>query len=151
LRSVDIDEEVQLDWLYNACLWGSMHARPVLRQKSLSCYEDACKQFHQRGGYNQYFYDGQPPAHIRSKEFLDGLKLSACGQPNAGHLFALLQSAVIYGDTALAKYILETEKVDLNLCNQYGESLLVLCCKGGHMDLLHVSPNIVSVACRFIS
>ncbi|KIM82919.1 hypothetical protein PILCRDRAFT_88233 [Piloderma croceum F 1598] len=136
-QAVDIDEETQLDWLYNACLWGSVYAGPVLQQKSPSDYENVCKEFHMRGGYNQYFYGNEWPSHINSKEFLEGLQ-SKTYQPDAGHMADLLQSAAIYGDAALAQFILESGEVDVNLCNQYGESLLVLCCKGGHTDLLHV-------------
>jgi len=140
-REVGIDEDTQLDWLYNACLWGSVHAAPVLRRKNPSVYGDARKEFHARGGYNQYFYNNQSPSHINSDEFLWGLQSKAY-QPDAEHMADLLQSAAIYGDAALAKFILESGEVDSNLCNRYGESLLVLCCKGGHMDMLCVSPMI---------
>ena len=139
-RAVDVDEETQLDWLYNACLWGSVYAAPVLRQKCPSDYEAARQEFHTRGGYNQYFYNPQAPAHIKSEEFLGSLKSKAY-QPDTEHMAALLQSAAIYGDITLAQYILKSGNVDLNLCSRFGESLLVLCCKGGHMDLLHVSFN----------
>lgn len=140
-REVDIDEDTQLDWLYNACLWGSVHAAPILWRKSPRVYEDARKEFHARGGYNQYLYNNQSPPHIKSEEFL-GVLQSKVYQPDAEHMANLLQSAVIYGDAALARFIVESGKVDVNLCNRYGESLLVLCCKGGHIDLLHVSPLI---------
>jgi TPR repeat protein len=138
LRPLDVDEETQLDWLYNACIWGSVHATPILQRKSRLDYEAARKGFHDRGGYNQYFYDDQPPAHIGSSQFLEMLKLRA-HQPSAKDMAALLQSAAIYGDTQLAQCILNIGNVDLNMCNQYGESLLVLCSKGGHIDLLRVS------------
>lgn len=143
-RVIDVDRETQLDWLYNACLCGSVHAAPVLRQNSPSDYEAARKQFHVRGGYNQYFYSDQPPAHTGSEEFLGSLK-SKIYQPDTKQMAALLQSAAIYGDTALGQYILKNGQVDLNLCNQYGESLLVLCAKGGHIDLLRVSLNNISI------
>ena len=141
-QMVDVDEETQLDWLYNACLWGSIHAAPVLRLKSPSDYEAARQEFHARGGYNQYFYNNQSPEHIRSEEFIGKLK-SKVYLPDDDHMEALFQSAAIYGDTALALFILESGKLDLNVCNRHGESLLTLCCKGGHMDLLRVSFEIL--------
>ena len=47
-REVEIDEETQLDWLYNACLWKQITRTPVLRRKNLTVYEDARKEFHAR-------------------------------------------------------------------------------------------------------
>ena len=41
----------------------------------------------------------------------------------------------------LAQFILESGEVDSNLCNRYGESLLVLCCKGGAYGYVSRKPD----------
>ena len=63
-RKIDVDEETQLDWLYDATVWGSAYAGQSLQFKSPLVYDSARQMFHRRGGYNQYFYDsGTAAAH----------------------------------------------------------------------------------------
>lgn len=136
-RKIDVDEETQLDWLYDATVWGSAYAGQSLHLKSSLVYDSARKMFHRRGGYNQYFYDWEPPPHIRSKQFISSLAASGISmEPH--HLNALLQSTAIYGDVALAKHLVQDQRIDVNLVTRFGESLLLLCCKGGHIDVLEV-------------
>ena len=45
-RKADIDEETQLDWPYDATLWGSESAGQVLRRKSETDYSQARQEFH---------------------------------------------------------------------------------------------------------
>ena len=139
LRTMDVDEETQLDWLYDACIWGSGFASHVLKGKNPSVYRSARQMFHQRGGFNQYFYDCEPPAHIGSKQFISALAAHGI-ETEPEHLNALLKSATIYGDVALAQQLVQHEKIDLALTTAFGESLLLLCCKGGHIDVLQVLP-----------
>jgi len=58
-------------------------------------------------------------------------------------MYSLLQSAAIYGGRALAKYLLEHKGADPNFRNQFGESLLLLCSKGGHLDVLEVFRDVI--------
>jgi len=55
-----------------------------------------------------------------------------------GNLNSLLQSAVIYGDISLSTYLLEAAETDINATNEFGETLLLQCCKGRHLELLRV-------------
>ena len=140
-KECPVDAELQLDWLYDAAVWGSTFANEVLQLKSPSDCIAARKMFHHRGGYNQYFYGSQPPAHIHSEDFIQSLPASGFNNDDE-HVNALLQSAAIYGDISLAAHLLYKANANPNLTNQFGESLLLFCCKGGHIDLLEVSRKL---------
>jgi hypothetical protein len=136
-KDCPVDVESQLDWLYDATVWGSTIASDVLQIKSPSDYLSARKIFHQRGGYNQYFYGSQAPAHIHPEDLVRSLPANELDHYKA-HINALLQSAAIYGDISLAAHLLHNLKADPDVMNEFGESLLLLCCKGGHIDILKV-------------
>jgi len=44
--------------------------------------------------------------------------------------------AAIYGDAVLMKHLIQDLGVNASFTNCWGESLLVLCCKGGRLDVL---------------
>lgn len=134
-RDVGVDDDIQLDWLYDATCWGSSYAGDMLRRKSTSDYMAARKCFHRRGGYNQYFYGSEVPAHIGSEEYVSAIHALHL---DLDHKMNLLQSAAIYGQVSLAKVLLQDKSIDINMANEAGETLLFLCCKGGHIDLLEV-------------
>lgn len=136
-RPVPIPLETQLDWLYEATSWGSFYAGCSLQRLSQIEYESARTAFHRQGGYNQYFFGGDPPAHIGSVDFRHSLSYMNIGQ-GTETVNQLLHSAVIYGDDLLTAHLLQEYSPDPNLSNQYGESLLVLACKGGHIKVLKV-------------
>ena len=147
-REVAIDLEKQLDWLYEASVWGSFYADASLRRIDLSEYRLARRQFHAQGGYNQYFHPRNRPYHIGSAEFKHSMS-ETNWKPEGEALSALLQSAVIYGDAPLTRELLNRYRMDPNQINRHGETLLILCCKGGHLDVLkvlrlalfHLGPN----------
>lgn len=136
-REIGVHEEVGLNWLFEATLWGSTCAGKVLQRKSLDDYLAAREEFHDRGGYNQYFYDTQPPEYIGSEGYLSTIGQLLNGDSKQ-HMYSLLESAVIYGDGALAKYLLQQKGADPSFRNQLGESLLLLCSKGGHLNVLEI-------------
>ena len=72
--------------------------------------------------------------HIDSKAFISSIKSLETEDKTA-----LMVSAAVYGDVALAHFLLQDHTVDVNLVNHSGETPLLLCCKGGHIDLLRVS------------
>lgn len=136
-RPVPVSLETQLDWLYEATSWGSFYAGYSLQRLSQVEYESARTAFHKKGGYNQYFFGGDPPTHIGSAEFRHSLSsVTVCN--DTGTINQLLQSAVIYGDDLLTAQLLLEFSPDPNLTNHFGESLLVLACKGGHIKVLKV-------------
>jgi len=47
--------------------------------------------------------------------------------------------AAIYGDAVLMKHLIQDLGVNASFTNCWGESLLVLCCKGGRLDVLKVA------------
>ena len=136
-RRVALDIEKQLDWLYEASVWGSFYADASLRRIDVNEYRLARQQFHAQGGYNQYFHPRDRPSHIGSAEFKQSMSKSSW-KPDSEVLSALLQSAVIYGDAPLARELLNRYRMNPNQISHYGETLLVLCCKGGHLDVLKV-------------
>lgn len=140
-RSVPVPIETQLDWLYEATSWGSFYAGNSLRRLSQIDHESARTAFHRKGGYNQYFYGGDPPTHIGSAEFRHSLSRMTVSN-EIETVNQLLQSAVIYGDELLTAHLLQQYSQDPNLTNQFGESLLVLACKGGHINVLKVDFSI---------
>jgi hypothetical protein len=132
-----IDEEKQMDWLFEAVTWGSFFAGGSLRRLDVQEYQLARQLFHNYGGYNQFFYSRNRPPYIDSEDFrnsISSLNLDA----DIANASALLEAAAIYGDAPLAQRLLEVPGVDPNFTNEYGESLVVLCCKGGHLDVLKV-------------
>jgi len=149
-QTIAEDDETQLDWLYDASIWGSVYAAQVLQHKNRAEHEGARQMFHRRGGYNQYFYDNDPPAHIESRPYLVSLMTSRV-DVEFQHLKALLQSAAIYGDAALAQHLLRDRGMDPNLTTDCGESLLLLCCKGGHVNVLYVCIPSFSLTCADLS
>ena len=136
-RPVPVPLETQLDWLYEATSWGSFYAGHSLHRLSQIEFESARSAFHRKGGYNQYFFDGDTPAHIGSVEFRNSLSYLNIGK-DTEIVNQLLQSAVIFGDDLLTAHLLQEYSPDPDLSNQYGESLLVLACKGGNIKVLKV-------------
>lgn len=131
-RPLDIDEDLQLDWLYEAVAWGSWTAEKTLRTIDADLYIQARQDFHSRGGFNQYFYPNQPPACIGSGKPIEG----------RDDVDDLLLNAAIYGDKELAEACIQAGG-DPNACNEFGESLLVLCCKGGHLGVLEACLSLL--------
>ena len=133
-----VDLDTQLDWLCRAASWGSFYAGTSLKQINRDEYRLARADFHKKGGYNQFFYsrDENGLAHINSKA--SRTISPEIDQQNDLNTAPLLLSSVIYGDTALLQRLIREEQVDINSVNAYGESLLTLCCKGGHIDTLNV-------------
>lgn len=136
-RPVPVPLETQLDWLYEATSWGSFYAGDSLQRLSQTEYESARAAFHKKGGYNQYFFSGDPPAHIGSAEFRHSMSYLTVSK-DTETVSLLLRSAAIYGDDLLTAHLLQEYSPDPNLSNQFGESLLVLACKGGHIKVLKV-------------
>jgi hypothetical protein len=128
-----VDHEQQLDWLYEAVAWGSWTAAHTLQLMDKDLYKQARLDFHARGGYNQYFYPGQPPQYIGLNDFIKSLGSKANENEDISEL---LQAAAIYGDQRLIETLINKFGGDLNACNEFGESLVVLCCKSGHLDIL---------------
>ncbi len=128
-RQSELDSEEAIDWLFEAVACGSFAAAKSLGKLDPVAFRDARREFHKAGGYNQFFYSKDPPAFINSDEFVQALDAS-------GDLSVLAQAAAIYGDSALLEHLIHSHGVDVNLTNQYGESLLVLACKAGHLDVL---------------
>jgi len=141
---VPVDRETQIDWLFEAVTWGSFFAGKSLQEMSEDDYQEARKIFHHYGGYNQYFYSRQRPTHIGSEEFADSISTLSLNT-SVLKTHALLESAVVYGDINLTKELLKIPDIDPNCTNDSGESLVVLCCKGGHLEILKVrlkSPDL---------
>lgn len=137
-KQLPISKDMQIDWLFEAAAWGSYAASTCLRRIERGEYLEARVQFHRSGGYNQYFYHRDPPEYIMSTDFPSSLVLDHY-RDRAEDLNALAESAAIYGDARLMKHLLQKLNVDPALTNRWGESLLVLCCKGGHLDVLKVN------------
>ncbi|KAG8529893.1 uncharacterized protein KY384_005374 [Bacidia gigantensis] len=129
------DKERQLDNLYDAAIWGSFYAAVSLQRTDSNEYKLARDQFHARGGYNQYFYCHEAPPYIGSAEFRTCMSQTGWS-PGVEPLSVLLQSAVIYGDALLLHLLLDRHDMDANQTTRHGESLLTLCCKGGHLAVL---------------
>lgn len=131
-REKELDHEEKIDWLFEAAAWGSYIATECLARISLDHFYDARKAFHRAGGYNQFFYAQEPPPYLHSEEFLKSI-------PSENKdLEVLARNAAIYGDLALLQRLLGDFKVDPNLVNDMGESLVLFCCKAGHLELLKV-------------
>jgi hypothetical protein len=126
--AVPVDEEKQIDWLFEAVTWGSFFAGGSLRRLDVQEYQLARQLFHSYGGYNQFFYPRNPPPYIGSEDFRNSISCLNLGADIAT-ASALLESAAIYGDVLLTQRLLEVPGVDPNFVNKYGESLVVLCCK----------------------
>ena len=134
-RPLNVNEDLQLDWLYEAVAWGSWAAEKTLRSMDAELYIQARRDFHVRGGYNQYFYPNEPPQYIGSGESIEG----------RDDIDDLLLNAAIYGDRRLMEACIKAGG-DPNACNKYGETLVVLCCKGGHLNILEVCSR--SIHCH---
>lgn len=130
-----VSEETQLDWLFEAAAWGSAVASTCLRRLDLEQFAEARMQFHRSGGYNQYFYHQKPPEYVGSDEFSKLLD-TRYYENNPEELNALAESAAVYGDAILMNHLIQEFGLDPTLTNRWGESLVVLCCKGGHLDVL---------------
>ena len=129
--------ERRLDHLYDASIYGSFYANASLHRLDTSECKLARTQFHARGGYNQYFYSPEAPSYIASTEFRDSMSQTGWDL-NENPLSVILRSAVIYGDVQLLRKLLELYDLDLNQALNHGESLLILCCKAGHLSTLKV-------------
>ncbi|KAJ3548162.1 hypothetical protein NM208_g1145 [Fusarium decemcellulare] len=129
-RQDELDLDEQTDWLFEATAWGSHIAGTCLGRLSPTDFDDARKAFHRAGGFNQFFYPQDPPSYIHSEEFSSGLTKDRSG------LEELAQSAAIYGDVVLLNRLIKDFNLDPDLTNCWGESLVVLCCKGGHVKVL---------------
>ena len=135
-----VDLEVQVDWLYEATTWGSFYASKGLEQINQEEHLLARREFHARGGYNQFFYPREPPSYIGSQEFRNSISsLRLVG--DLSHAHTLLISAAVYGDEQLADRLIEVTGIDPNFTNEYGESLMVVACKGGNLPVVRVNPN----------
>lgn len=135
--SIPVSMETQVDWLYEAAVWGSFYAKKCLERLDKKELSFAREEFHYRGGFNQFFYSRMPPPYIASEEFrcsMSSLELE--NHPSQSQ--ALLETAVIYGDRLLVERLLQVPGIDTDVLNKYGESLIVLCCKGGHLEVLKV-------------
>ncbi|KAA8900914.1 hypothetical protein FN846DRAFT_957648 [Sphaerosporella brunnea] len=140
-RQVDVDEHVQLNWLYKAVVWGSWTAGSMLREMDPDLYREARSEFHSRGGYNQFFHSREPPDYIdlagaTGHEHITRLHRSVGLSEDAGA--PILTAAAIHGSCTLIEVLVKDLGCDPNTCNEFGESLLVLCCKAGHIELLEV-------------
>jgi hypothetical protein len=135
-KEATVAMEVQIDWLFEATAWGSYIASTLLRRLDEAGFKDARLQFHKSGGFNQYFYDKHPPAFINSADFLSSVTVDQYPE-NSDELLGLASAAAIYGNSMLMARTPEL-KVNPNFTNQWGESLVVLACKGGHLDVLEV-------------
>jgi hypothetical protein len=130
-----VPEETQLDWLFEAAAWGSASASTCLRRLHPEQFAEARMEFHRSGGYNQYFYHQKPPGYVGSDEFSTSLDPKYY-ENKPEELNALAESAAVYGDAILMKHLIQELGLDPTLTNRWGESLVVLCCKGGHLDVL---------------
>jgi hypothetical protein len=137
---IPIDLMTQVDWLYEAATWGSSYAARSLEQLDPEELLLARREFHARGGYNQFFYDRDPPFYIGSEEFRNSLS-SLRLEDDLAHAHTLLVSAAVYGDEKLADRLLEVHGIDPNYNNEHGESLMVLACKSGNLPVLRVRPR----------
>lgn len=131
-RTDEARDEEHMSWLFAGVAWGSFVAAACLRRLSPSTADDARDAFHHAGGYNQFFYPREPPSYIHSAEFAGSLS------SQQADLSALAQAAAVYGDATLLSRLFALG-VSPNLTNLEGESLLLLCCKGGHLEVLKVS------------
>ena len=137
---IPVDLEVQVDWLYEATTWGSFYASKTLEQINQEEHLLARREFHARGGYNQFFYPREPPPYIGSQEFRNSVSsLNLVG--DLSHAHTLLVSAAVYGDDQLADRLLEVTGIDPNFSNEYGESLMVVACKGGNLPVVRVNTS----------
>ena len=139
-QNMPVDRETQIDWLFECTAWGSFTAGAFLHRLDPEQYAEARTHFHKSGGFNQYFYANQPPHFIHSKEFAGSLDKSFY-QDKRGELQAMAEAAAIYGDATLMKTLIQSLDVDPMLQTRWGETLLVLCCKGGHLDVLKVTHD----------
>ncbi|KAF1830818.1 ankyrin [Decorospora gaudefroyi] len=128
-RREELDLDEQRDWLFEATAWGSHIASACLYRLSASEFGEARAAFHKSGGFNQFFFAQEPPSYIHSGEFIASLT------KQHGDTEALGQAAAVYGDVTLLKRLIE-HGLDPNLVNSWDESLLLLCCKGGHLNVL---------------
>ena len=136
-KPMSVDKDTQIDWLFEATAWGSYAASTCLRRLEPDQYYEARVQFHRSGGYNQYFYHKEPPDYIQSTDFPSSL-VPDYYRDNIEELNTLAESAAIYGDVSLMKHLVRKLNVNPALTNRWGESLLLLCCKGGHLNVLKV-------------
>jgi hypothetical protein len=153
-KQIPVSKDAEFDWLFEATAWGSFTASSCLRRLDSDLWAEAREHFHRSGGYNQYFYPQQPPEYIRSSEFIASLDLEYY-KAKGTELNTLAESAAIYGDAVLIRHLIENLGVNPSLTNRWGETLLVLCCKGGHLNILEVfiaalSPDrvlLISLSC----
>ena len=136
-ESIPIGRETQLDWLSESVAWGSFYAGTSLQRLDPVEFRLSRKEFHENGGFNQYFYPRNIPPEIGYQSartsFLAGKSPSP--QDNVNDL---LEYAVIHGDSHFVRKLISVGMIDPDCTNQYGESLVLLCCKGGHLDTLKV-------------
>ncbi|KAF7553407.1 hypothetical protein G7Z17_g3648 [Cylindrodendrum hubeiense] len=73
------------------------------------------------------------PARIISPDFIASIAIQSNND-----LDELARLAAIHGASHLMKHLLQVCNVDSNLTNNWGESLLLLCCKAGHLNVLRI-------------
>lgn len=137
-RKPMVSHDTELDWLYEQTTLGSFLAATTLKDMDQSEYDSARREFHSKGGYNQYFYPGQRDQLCTSDK--ETVRYITGSTKARGHdeLYALFWSAAVYGLATVMETLLEDSTVDINQANEYGETALSLCCRGGHIDLLEV-------------
>ncbi len=146
-QSIPIPLETQLDWLSEAVAWGSFFAGASLQRLDPHEFQLSRKEFHKRGGFNQYFYPRKIPREVEYDSARVTLLANSDVAPR-DNMYDLLECAVIHGDSAFVKKLISLPGINPDYTNQYGESLLLLCCKGGHLETLKVC---MFVACVFVS
>ena len=135
-KTIPIDEETQIDWLFEATAWGSSTASKILKRFNEKEYVQARDAFHRSGGFNQFFYAKESPYYIGSATFRQSLGHEL--KKSQEELSSIAIAAAVYGDSELLSKIFRVSNLDANLSNAWGETLLVLCCKGGHLHSLKV-------------
>jgi hypothetical protein len=109
-------------------------------------YALAREDFHKSGGYNQFYFSEVAPARILSPHFAESIK-----DESSDELMELAQSAAVYGAADLMRHLLGPCKVNVNLTNSWGESLLVLCCKAGHIDILRAGTQMPQITTEMLT
>jgi Ankyrin repeats (many copies) len=135
--NIHLPRETELNWLYDATVNGSFCAGCSLQRLDAAEYSLARREFHSRGGYNQFFYKHETPEHINSRDFRDSLDLKESSKQTLERLEAFAWSAAVYGDVLLLRKLLDSG-LDPNITNNVGETLLVVACKAGHLALIEV-------------
>jgi hypothetical protein len=149
-QSIPIPLETQLDWLSEAVAWGSFFAGASLQRLDPNEFQLSREEFHKRGGFNQYFYPRKIPPEVRYDSARVTLLANSDVTPR-DNTYDLLEYAVIHGDSAFVKRLLSLRGINPDYTNQYGESLLLLCCKGGHLETLKVYTFVTDVFHHFLT